>query len=79
MRDRTRSILLKKSLRGYFSFPTRKSTSQIGLQTARAPVKGKRTPENLATETVSDFFSSIGHFRTAQVRRDRHARVLLEL
>jgi hypothetical protein len=28
---------------------------------ARTLVKGKKTPENLTTETASDFFNSIGH------------------
>jgi hypothetical protein len=34
----------------------------------RTPVKGKKTPSNLATETASDFFNSIGHFRTIRTR-----------
>ncbi|MEW9583789.1 hypothetical protein [Paraburkholderia sp. DGU8] len=31
---------------------------------SRTPVKGKKTPENLATETVSDIFNSIDPLRT---------------
>ncbi|MBB4516018.1 hypothetical protein [Paraburkholderia fungorum] len=29
---------------------------------SRVPGKGKKTPENLPTETDSNFFNSIGHF-----------------
>ncbi|MFM0040771.1 hypothetical protein [Paraburkholderia sediminicola] len=31
---------------------------------SRTVVKGKKTPENLATETDSDFFNSIGQYET---------------
>ncbi|MFM0515481.1 hypothetical protein, partial [Paraburkholderia sp. RL17-373-BIF-A] len=36
---------------------------------SRAPVKGKKTHESLARETVSDFFNSIGRCLPLAIRR----------
>ena len=62
MSDRVRPIVLKKSVHSFFRFPAKKLTSQIDLPTARASVKGKKTPENLAGKTVDDcFFNRATH------------------
>jgi len=57
---RFQGMLLKKSLRDVSNPLAKKSAPQIGLQgRSRTSVKGKKTPENLARKTVSDFFNSI--------------------
>ncbi|MGF6852849.1 hypothetical protein [Paraburkholderia sp. CI3] len=51
---------MKKSLRGFFSSPREKiDLSDRPTGRSRLPVKGKKTPENLLREKVSDFFNSI--------------------
>jgi hypothetical protein len=49
-------MLLKKSLLGVFDPLIKKSNSQIDLQTVR---EDKKSPENLATKTATDFFNNI--------------------
>jgi len=62
-------MLLKKSLLRFFQSAGEKiDLSDRPTSRSRTQVKGKKTPENLVMEAVSDFFNSIGQFRTIELR-----------
>jgi hypothetical protein len=58
-KDRSWPILLKKSLRGFFDSLARKSTSQIGLQTAREHRSRVRRPPKTSLQKQIGTFSTV--------------------
>jgi hypothetical protein len=63
---------VEKVAAGLFQFPLQKiGLSDRTTNRSRTPVKGKKTPENLARTTVSDFFNSIGRLPSDAVGRTR--------